>query len=125
MPRSPHSQRRGWLKNGNPPGREQRHGRCVGNLESQSASPVLRYGSMEVLGKGASMRAKVLKTESDYKNALEELGRLMDLHSAAGTRESEQLELLALLIRDHETKHHAITPPEPLEAIQFRMEHKD
>ena len=77
---------------------------------------------MEVLGKGALMTAKVLKTESDYENALEELGRLMELHPAAGTRESEQLELLAVLIRDYETNHHAITPPEPLEAIQFRMD---
>src|SRR5207249_11175995 len=81
-----------------------------------------RIRHMEVLGKGALMTAKVLKTESDYENALEELGRLMELHPAAGTRESDQLELLALLIRDYESKHHAITPPEPLEAIQFRME---
>ena len=68
------------------------------------------------------MTAKVLKTESDYESALEELGRLIDLHPVAGTPESEQLELQALLIRDYETKHHAITPPDPLEAIQFRME---
>ena len=68
------------------------------------------------------MTAKVLKNESDYENALDALGRLMDLRPAAGTPESEQLELLALLIRDYEAKHYTITPPQPLEALRFRME---
>ena len=35
------------------------------------------------------MTAKVLKTESDYENALEELGRLMAMHPAAGTRRGQ------------------------------------
>ena len=68
------------------------------------------------------MPAKILKAASDYEQALAELAGLMDLHPDAGTPESEQLELLALLIRDYEAKHVAIDPPDPLEAIQFRME---
>jgi hypothetical protein len=35
------------------------------------------HGSSRKVG---SMTAKVVKTESDYENAIEELGRLMDLH---------------------------------------------
>jgi len=68
------------------------------------------------------MTAKVLKSEAEYEQALEALGQLMDLNPAAGTPEADQLELLALLISNYEDKHHAIAPPEPLEAIRFRME---
>lgn len=68
------------------------------------------------------MTAKVLKSESEYDKALEAVGQLMDLNPVAGTPEADQLELLGLLISNYEDKHHAIPPPEPLEAIRFRME---
>lgn len=63
---------------------------------------------------------KVIKTEKEYQNALEELEPLMD--AAPGSKEEQELELLALLIEKYEDEHFPIPLPDPVEAIKFRME---
>lgn len=42
--------------------------------------------------------------------------------AAAGTPEADALEVLVTLIDAYEAKHHTIIPPDPIEAILFRME---
>ena len=71
------------------------------------------------------MTAKVIKTEPDYEEALEALGHLMDRNAEPETPEAAQLELLALLIQDYESKQFRINPPDPIEAIRFRMEQQN
>jgi HTH-type transcriptional regulator / antitoxin HigA len=39
-----------------------------------------------------------------------------------GTPDADQFEMLLMLIEVYEAKHHAIPPPNPIEAIKFRME---
>jgi len=39
-----------------------------------------------------------------------------------GTPEADQMEILVTLIEAYENKHYPITPPNPIEAIKFRME---
>jgi HTH-type transcriptional regulator/antitoxin HigA len=39
-----------------------------------------------------------------------------------GTKESDRLEVLMVLVDDYETRHHAIALPDPIEAIQVRMQ---
>jgi len=39
-----------------------------------------------------------------------------------GTREGDRLDVLATLIDAYETEHDPIDPPDPVEAIKFRME---
>ena len=39
-----------------------------------------------------------------------------------GTREGDRLDVLLVLIHDYESKHHPIDPPDPVDAIRFRME---
>ena len=39
-----------------------------------------------------------------------------------GTAEAEELDVLVTLADAYEVKHHAILPPDPVEAIRFRME---
>jgi HTH-type transcriptional regulator/antitoxin HigA len=62
----------------------------------------------------------VIKTEQDYAAALTRVENLME--ARAGTAAGDELELLATLIEAYEDKHHAIDLPNPIAAIQFRME---
>ena len=42
--------------------------------------------------------------------------------SASGTPKGDRLDVLATLIDAYEAQHHPIDPPDPVEAIKFRME---
>ena len=66
------------------------------------------------------MELKILKTKKDYNNALRRLEELF--HAKAGTPDSNEADLLALLISSYEDKHYVIEAPTPLEAIRYRME---
>lgn len=63
---------------------------------------------------------KPIRTEADYDRALEEVERLWGAKS--GTPDGDRLDVLATLIEVYEAKHHPIDPPDPIEAIKFRME---
>ena len=63
---------------------------------------------------------KPIRTEADYVSALEEVAALWG--AAAGTHKGDRLDVLAKLIDVYEAKHHAMDPPDPVEAIKFRME---
>ena len=39
-----------------------------------------------------------------------------------GTREFDELEVLGTLVDAYEREHHPVEPPDPIDAIQFRME---
>lgn len=65
---------------------------------------------------------KVIKTKADYEEVLAEVENLMDINPAVGTLEADQLELLTLLIQDYESREYEFIPPDPVEAIRFRME---
>lgn len=66
------------------------------------------------------MNLKPIKTESDYKAALKRLEAIFD--AKPGTLESDELEVLGLLVDDYENKHYPIDAPDPIEAIKIRME---
>ena len=63
---------------------------------------------------------KPIRTEADYEAALEEMAAVWG--AASGTPEGDRLDVLATLIDVYEAKHHAMDPPDPVEAIKFRME---
>lgn len=63
---------------------------------------------------------KPIRNEADYDAALEEVGRLWGAKS--GTPDGDRLDVLATLIDAYEAKHHPVDPPDPVEAIRFRME---
>ena len=46
----------------------------------------------------------------------------MLLDSDPGTQEYDTLEVLSVLVEDYERKNYPIYPPDPIEAIKFRME---
>jgi len=63
---------------------------------------------------------KPIRTKTDYKRALAEIGRLWG--AKTGTREGDRLDILTTLIDAYETEHYPMDPPDPIEAIKFRME---
>jgi HTH-type transcriptional regulator / antitoxin HigA len=63
---------------------------------------------------------KPIRTEADYEAALEQVAALWG--SASNTPEGDRLDVLATLIDVYEAKHHPLDPPDPVEAIKFRME---
>ena len=68
------------------------------------------------------MDPRIIKTNADYKRALEEAEILIALDPDPGTDEAERLGLLSLLIEKYELEKFPIELPDPLEAIKFRMD---
>lgn len=65
---------------------------------------------------------KPIRTERDYDSALERAYRLMQKDIKPKSKESDELEVLSMLIERYEAEHYVILPPNPVEAIKFRME---
>ena len=61
-----------------------------------------------------------IRSKKDYEAALKEVERLWG--AKLGTREGDRLDVLATLIDVYETMHFPTDPPDPVEAIKFRME---
>ena len=61
-----------------------------------------------------------IKTENDYKAALKRMELLFD--APIGTSQSDEADILGLLIDEYEKKHYPIEAPDPIEAIKIRME---
>ena len=66
------------------------------------------------------MEIRPIKTESDYEATLAEIEKLWE--SGPDTPESDRLDILVTLVEAYETKHYPIDPPDPVDAIKFRME---
>jgi HTH-type transcriptional regulator / antitoxin HigA len=65
----------------------------------------------------------VPETKADYEVALGYVEALMD--AEPGSPEEDELESLALLIEAYEQEHYPIDPPDPIEALKFRMEQQE
>ena len=66
------------------------------------------------------MNIKPIKTKTDYKEALKRLEIIFD--AVVGSPESDEADLIGLMIDDYEKKHFPINAPDPIEAIKIRME---
>lgn len=66
------------------------------------------------------MNIKPIKTEREYKAALEEIKRLFD--ADPGTPSGDRLEVLVTLVEAYEEIHYPIPLPDPIEAISYYME---
>ena len=63
---------------------------------------------------------KPIRSETDYDVALAEIERLWG--ARADTPEGDRLDILATLVDAYENEHYPMDPPDPIEAIKFRME---
>ena len=66
------------------------------------------------------MTLKLIQSEEDYQETLTRLDEIFD--TPKGTIESDEADLLALLIDDYENQYYPIEAPDPIEAIKIRME---
>ncbi|MDD2815556.1 MAG: ImmA/IrrE family metallo-endopeptidase [Thiotrichaceae bacterium] len=66
------------------------------------------------------MKARIIKTESDYNEAMARLSELMDAEE--NSADEAELELLALIIEDYERKNVPAPEVSPIDAILFRMD---
>ncbi len=66
------------------------------------------------------MDIQPIKTEADYDHALAEINALWG--AEPDTPEGDLLDILMTLVEAYEAKHHPIDPPDPVDAILFRME---
>jgi HTH-type transcriptional regulator/antitoxin HigA len=66
------------------------------------------------------MLIKPIRTEEDHKEALAEIERLWN--AAPGTPDGDRFDVLATLVDAYEREHTPILPPDPVEAIKFRLE---
>src|SRR5688500_11383291 len=63
-----------------------------------------------------------LRSKADYEAALDAIEAYFDDEPKPGTAEADRFDLLALVIEDYENKRWPIEPPDPVDAIRYRME---
>ena len=66
------------------------------------------------------MEIKLIKSKKQYKQYLKRLNEIFD--AKEGTPESDEFDLLALVIEKYEDEHYSIEEPHPIDAIKFMME---
>ena len=68
----------------------------------------------------AANSLRPIRSKTDYEAALAEVERLWG--AKTGTAKGDRLDVLATLIEVYEAEHYPMDPPDPIEAIKFRME---
>jgi HTH-type transcriptional regulator / antitoxin HigA len=66
------------------------------------------------------MEIKPIKTEQDYNNSLRRIEELWG--AKKDSPQGDELDLLVTLVESYEMRHYPIAPPDPVDAIIFRME---
>ena len=66
------------------------------------------------------LKPKVIKTEAQYEATLARVEKIFD--AKPDTPMGDELELLLLLVESYEEKKFPIGPPDPIDALRFRME---
>ena len=66
------------------------------------------------------MHLKKIKTKKDYTASIERFETIFQARE--GTKESDEADVLAMLIKDYEEQHFIIDAPDPIDAIKYRME---
>lgn len=65
---------------------------------------------------------KAIKSKRDYDKAIGRIYELMQMQLKSGSEELNELDVLSVLVEKYEQDHFPIAPPDPIEAIKFRME---
>jgi HTH-type transcriptional regulator/antitoxin HigA len=78
---------------------------------------------MPIIFKRIIMILKLIKTDVEYQEALKRLEKIFD--AKTGTPESDEADILGLLVDEYEKKLYPIDAPDPIEAIKIRMEEMD
>lgn len=63
-----------------------------------------------------------IKSEAEYEVALDRAYALMQQNLQPESKDSDELEVLSILIKEYENEHFPIPKPHPIEAIKFRLD---
>lgn len=66
------------------------------------------------------MEISIIKNENQYRAYLDRMNEIF--HAEEGTPESEELDLLALVLEKYEDEYYPIDAPDPIAAIRFMMD---
>jgi HTH-type transcriptional regulator / antitoxin HigA len=66
------------------------------------------------------MEIKPIKTETDYDSSIKRIEELWG--ATKDSVEGDELDVLCTLVESYEMRHYPIAPPDPIDAIKFRME---
>src|ERR1039458_5039960 len=67
-----------------------------------------------------NMKIKPVRTPADHRTAVKEIDRLWG--AKEGTPDGDRLDVLITLVDAYENHHFPMDPPDPIEAILFRLE---
>ena len=65
---------------------------------------------------------KPVKTKKDYEVALQRCYNLMQKNIKPNTQDADELEILSILVENYEQKHYPVPPPNPVDAIKYRLQ---
>ena len=65
---------------------------------------------------------KPIKNSQQYEDALARAYALLQKNIRSDSKESDELEILSILIKEYENEHYPVPKPNPLEAIKFRLD---
>lgn len=65
---------------------------------------------------------KVIQSEKQHQDYLREIEHLLEQAPPVGSRDADRLNLLTVLVEAYESKKFPIEAPDPIDAIQFRMQ---
>ena len=66
------------------------------------------------------MEIQIIKNKNQYEKSLQRFEEIF--HAKSNTKEGNEAQLLALVIKDYEDKHFKINSPDPVEVIKYRMQ---
>lgn len=66
------------------------------------------------------VKVRPIRTKADHTAAMKEIERLWDAEE--GTPDGDRLDVLVTLVEAYDVVHYPMDPPDPIEAILFRME---
>ncbi len=65
------------------------------------------------------MTIKPIRNDNEFQAALDRISALWG--APEGTDDSDEIEVLSLLVQKYEDEHYPMPPSDPIEAIRFRM----
>ena len=65
---------------------------------------------------------KPIRNKAQNEDALARIYQLMQKDLKPDSKDSDELEVLSILVKEYEVEHYPVPNPSPLEAIRFRLE---
>lgn len=72
----------------------------------------------------ASIEIEMVRNKASYRRALKRVAAFFDRPPKAGSSDEAEFELLMMMVDRYEAEHHAVSPPDPIAAIEFAVDQR-